>query len=407
MLNRSRRLLGALAAALAAVLLGACNDDASEPQPIRHVFVIMLQSKSFTSTFAADSKAPYLSKTLVGEGALLRQYYGTAHISTPNYIALLSGQSVTLDTAWGCGVYSDMVMSGIADLGQAIGTGCVYPASIKTLPDQLKAVNLSWKGYMEDLGNDPTRARATCGYPTLNARDRTQSSRAPSLALPGGDMYAVRHNPFVYFHSIIDSPDCDTQVVNLNQLENDLKAIDTTANFTWITPGMCHGGHDTPCVNGEPGGLASADAFLQKWVPLIMASPAFKRDGLLVITFDQGAPTSSFSADGKTQTYVFAGEACCNQQPGPNVVFPITQRFAKELTRLPYDIDTVTQRHGGGRVGAVMLSPFIKPGTVSDTPYNHYALLRTLEDLFAVGGYLGYAGQEGLKAIGNDVFNNR
>ena len=407
MLNHSRRLLRALAAALAAVLLGACNDDASEPQPIRHVFVIMLQSKSFTSTFAADSKAPYLSKTLPAEGALLRQYHGTAHISTPNYIALLSGQSVSLATAWGCGIYSDFVLTGMADLGQAIGTGCVYPASIKTLPDQLKAVNLSWKGYMEDLGTDPTRARATCGYPTLNARDRTQSSRAPSLALPNGDMYAVRHNPFVYFHSIIDSPDCDTQVVNLNQLENDLKAIDTTANFTWITPGMCHGGHDTPCVNGEPGGLASADAFLQKWVPLITASPAFKRDGLLVITFDQGAPTSSFSPDGKTQTYVFAGEACCDQQPGPNVIFPITQSFPKELTRLPYDIETITQRHGGGRVGAVMLSPFIKPGTVSDTPYNHYALLRTLEDLFAVGGYLGYAGQEGLKAIGNDVFNNR
>jgi hypothetical protein len=258
------------------------------------------------------------------------------------------------------------------------------------------------------LGNDPTRARATCGNPTLNARDRTQTSRPPSVALPNGDMYAARHNPFVFFHSIVDTPACDTNVVNLNQLENDLKAIDTTANFTWITPGMCHGGHDTPCRNGEPGGLVSADAFLRKWVPLIKDSPAFKRDGLLVVTFDQGAPDDPvLSADGQKLTYVFRGESCCNQQPGPNVSYPITQSFPKALTGYPYDIETVIERSGGGRVGAVMLSPFIKPGTVSDVPYNHYALLRTLQDLFKVGGYLGYSAQQGLKPIGNEVFNNR
>lgn len=407
MSHRPRRLAGLFVALLASMLLGACNDDA-EPPPIRHVFVIMLQSKDYAKTFADDSKAPYLSKTLAAEGALLRQYHGTAHISTGNYIALFSGQSVTLDTAWGCGIYSDMVLSGMADMGQAIGTGCVYPASIKTFPEQLAAVKLTWKGYMEDLGNDPSRARATCGNPTLNTRDRTQTSRPPSVALPNGDMYAARHNPFIFFHSIVDTPACDSNVVNLNQLENDLKAIDTTANFTWITPGMCHGGHDTPCRNGEPGGLASADAFLQKWVPLIKASPAFKRDGLLIITFDQGAPSDPvLSPGGDKLTYVFRGESCCNQQGGPNVIYPITQSFPKALTGYPYDIETIIERSGGGRVGAVMLSPFIRPGTVSDTPYNHYALLRTLEDLFAVGSQLGYAGQAGLKPIGNEVFNNR
>lgn len=407
MFKPSRRLVGVLSAVAASMLLGACSDGSSEPQSIKHVFVLMLQSKNFTATFGADSKAPYLSKTLVAKGALLPQYYGTAHISTGNYIALLSGQGVTLDTSWGCGIYTDLVSTGMGDYGQVLGNGCVYPTSVNTLPGQLKAANMTWKGYMEDLGKSPTLARATCGNPTLNARDRTQSSRAPSAAFPDGDMYAARHNPFVFFHSIVDSPDCDTNVVNLNRLENDLKAVETTANFTWITPGMCHGGHDTPCVNGEPGGLASADMFLQKWVPMIMDSPAFKRDGLLIITFDQGAPTDSYSPDGKTRTYVFAGDSCCNQLPVPNVKFPITQPFSKELTRLPYDIETVIEKQGGGRIGAVMLSPFIKPGTVSDKPYNHYALLRTLQDVFGLSGYLGYAGQEGLKSIGDDVFNNR
>ena len=39
---------------------------------------------------------------------------------------------------------------------------------------------------------------------------------------------------------------------------------------------------------------------------------------------------------------------------------------------------------GGGRVGAVVLSPFIKPGTVSLTDYNHYSLLKTVERIFGL-----------------------
>jgi hypothetical protein len=44
----------------------------------------------------------------------------------------------------------------------------------------------------------------------------------------------------------------------------------------------------TTAVNGQPGGLVSADMFLQTWVPRIIASPAYKRDGLLVMAFDEG-----------------------------------------------------------------------------------------------------------------------
>ncbi len=59
---------------------------------------------------------------------------------------------------------------------------------------------------------------------------------------------------------------------------------------------------------------------------------------------------------------------------------------------------------GGGRVGAVLISKFIRPGSVNDTPYNHYSLLRSIEDLFRLN-HLGYAGQTGLVAFGSDVYN--
>jgi hypothetical protein len=60
---------------------------------------------------------------------------------------------------------------------------------------------------------------------------------------------------------------------------------------------------------------------------------------------------------------------------------------------------------GGGRVGAVLLSPFIQPGTVSAVPYNHYSTLRYIEDTFGLA-HLGYAGKSGLKVFGSDVFKH-
>jgi phosphatidylinositol-3-phosphatase len=58
---------------------------------------------------------------------------------------------------------------------------------------------------------------------------------------------------------------------------------------------------------------------------------------------------------------------------------------------------------GGGRVGAILLSKFIKPGTVSDQPYNHYSQLRSFEDLFGLG-HLGDAQQPRLHSFGPDVY---
>lgn len=78
-----------------------------------------------------------------------------------------------------------------------------------------------------------------------------------------------------------------------------------------------------------------------------------------------------------------------------------------------YDADDPTL--GGGDAGAVLISPYIKPGTVSNTYYNHYSLLRSLEDIFRVkhhssgldgDGHIGYAAQPGLAPFGSDVFTN-
>lgn len=373
------------------------------PPPIRHVFVIALENKNFSATFDPKSDAPYLAQTLRAKGALLTQYYGTGHNSLDNYIAMMSGQATTPQTATDCRIFADFHQTGSAPDGQVVGQGCVYPASVKTLANQLSAAGLTWKGYMEDMGNDPARESSTCGHPPLNAQDLTQKAEAPSAANPEGDMYATRHNPYMYFHAIIDRPFCKSDVVNLRQLTSDLRSIDTTPNFSFITPNLCNDGHDSPCANGQPGGLKSIDLFLRKWIPQILNSPAYRKDGLIVITFDEGG--SGKIEQTKTGALVTVyGEFCCGQQEGPNLgwKYPVAVTSTSHGRR----ITKRTLNYGGDRPGTLLLSKYIRPGTVSNVPYNHYSLLKSLEQIFGIHEYLGYAGQKGLVAFGQDIFTN-
>jgi len=355
----------ALASVPATVPAAAQAQGARGPvPPIRHVFVIVLENQSYHVTFGPGSPAPYLADTLVRAGALLRQYYGTGHASLDNYISMVAGLGPTPETQADCGRYVEFRQRGMAAYGQPIGRGCIYPAHVPTIASQLMARHLTWKAYMEDMGNDPTRESATCGHATIGAVDATERA-APR------DQYAAKHNPFVYFHGIIDSPVCHTNVVPLTRFEADLRSAATTPNYSLIAPSLCHDGHDRPCANGEPGGLVSANAFLAHWVPLITQSPAFRKGGLLIITFDEAS-----SAD---------ASACCHEMSGPNV------RYAG------------THGPGGGRTGTVVLSPYVRPGTVSDVPYNHYSMLRSVEDVFGLG-HIGFAAQRGLRAFGRDVY---
>ncbi|MEA2494081.1 MAG: hypothetical protein QOJ29_1992 [Thermoleophilaceae bacterium] len=334
--------------------------------PIKHVFVIWMENKNYDHTFAADKPpAPYLAKTLPAMGAMLPEYYATGHLSLDNYISVVSGQGPNPDTQADCQAYNDFVGTTGGPDGQAMGAGCVYPKDVLTIANQLEAKALTWKGYMEDMalaGGD----QKTCVHPALNQRDGTQSASAKH-------QYAARHNPFVYFHSIIDGPSCRANDVDLSQLPGDIAQSGTTATYNFITPDLCSDGHDETCADSkQKAGFEGINGFLEEWVPKILASPGFKDDGLLVVSFDEAEDDAT---------------SCCNEKASntPNAGGP-------------------TPGSGGGKVGAVMISPFIKPGTVDKTPYNHYSFLRTTEDMFALD-HLGYAGADGLVPIGDKVFN--
>jgi hypothetical protein len=362
-----------LFATLAVGLLGASTGTAAADVPhVNHVFIIVLENEDAADTFGPKTEIPYLASTMTGEGAFVKNYYATGHLSLDNYISMVSGQAPNPETQADCQFYTDVTPGLPSSDGQVVGNGCVYPASVQTVATQLEANGFTWKGYMQDMANSAPAQAASCRHPSLNSSDGTQTAKPT-------DQYAARHNPFVYFHSIIDSPTCQANDVDMRQLAPDLRSEATTPDYAFITPNLCNDGHDAPCADGAPGGMKQANGFLKNLIPQITSSPAYQDRGLIIVTFDEAEGGTSPSDD---------GSACCGEQSGPNTP------AAGALTGGP----------GGGRIGAVMVSNCIRPGTVSTDPYNHYSQLRSIEDNFGLP-HLGYAGQGGLQPFGKDILN--
>ncbi len=317
---------------------------------IKHVWLIILENKSFDATFTGLNNNTYLWQTLPSQGVLLKNYYGTGHFSLDNYISLVSGQATQPDTQDDCPNYD--TFSGQVDLkgslrtnrnyGQVVSAqgpnaaagsnGCVYPANVPTLFNQLDAAHVGWKGYAQDLGNPdasgPTHSQGPnyCGAP-YTSPGATGSTAQPN---PGSanatDQYVPKHFPFPWFESLLNNPnDCNsTHIANLfdqsNGLYHDLQSESTTPAFSWISPNNCSDGHDAVChgnnlsggfSNASPllnatqpnapvnytGGLYAADLFLEHVIPEIEASPAFKDGGLIDITFDEGFPPFTYTGN--------------------------------------------------------------------------------------------------------------
>ena len=125
-------------------------------------------------SFGTPSADPYLARILPRMGALLENYYAIGHASADNYIAEISGQAPSLGTQADCPVWIPFPGDAVAGpYHQVPGEGCVYPAQVQTLGNQLSGAGRSWAAYLQDMGNDP-------------ARDNTVSTaRGPALRPPG------------------------------------------------------------------------------------------------------------------------------------------------------------------------------------------------------------------------------
>jgi hypothetical protein len=249
-----------------------------KPGAIKHVWLIILENKSYDATFTGLNQNSYLWKTLPAQGVLLKDYYGTGHSSMDNYLSMVSGQSPSEDVQEDCsttdtllntnaGIESSLLTShGLnPNYGQLdskgganapLGSnGCSFPTDVPTLFNQLNAAGVTWKDYDQDLGGAqnylqspdtafaaetvPGREDAACGGPGTTANnpvtdplnlvspsgDVSSYTGAQSQINPGGtdyiDQYVAKHNPVPWFESLTGQDNTDGTVTPpLNEPSN-------------------------------------------------------------------------------------------------------------------------------------------------------------------------------------------
>jgi hypothetical protein len=430
--------------------------EAPKLPPVKHVFLIVLADQAYAQTFGPESPAPYIAHTLERRGELLVRFYGVAHEELADEVALISGLGPTPQTAADCPTFSDIVPGQANSKGQYTGQGCIYPKEAQTVGEQLTAKGFTWKVYAEGLGDvsggaaEPVAGGSSgvggaggsksvaCWHPEFGAPDTTSQA-------PQGDTFATFRDPFTYFDGVLHSPECARDDVGIEGLAGDLKSAKSTPALSYIVPDLCHDGRPTPCGPGAPSGLPAAETFLRRVVPEILASPAYHKGGLLIITTDQ-APTTGEYAD---------SSSCCMQPrfPAPAAAStpvgttnaatatPTTPAAATPATGTPTTTGTATTTpppsspttttpaattpaattpavttpapatpgidlppKGGGQVGALLISPYVKPATFDQEPFNDFSLLRTIENLFGLPP-LGYAATRGLSSLEASVFS--
>ena len=291
-------------------------------RPFDHVFVIFMENHG-TPSIIGDPNAPFINQ-LASQNTLATNYFGVTHPSLPNYVAATSGNN------W----YSN-------------SDNPTQVFDHTNLVDELEQAHKSWKAYMEDL---------------------------PSVGFTGAQstdgMYVNKHNPFVLYKDVLDSPQRLSHVVPLDQLSQDL-AANTVPNFSWITPNVCndmHGEGAGACPYSNDALLKQdGDAFVQHWVTAITHSKAWTGNSVIFIAWDENDYTGN-SADGGWAN----ANGCCDSPvvPAGASFFPAGGVY------------------GGGEVPMIVVGTQVKHHFTTSVAYNHYSMLKTIE----AGWHLPYMG---------------
>ena len=139
----------------------------------------------------------------------------------------------------------------------------------------------------------------------------------------GSGGYAKKHNPFIYYDDISNSPTRCSRLVGFAQLAADLRR-GQLPTFAWITPNLCDDGHDC--------GVGGSDRFLARTVPALLHE--LGPHGFLLVTWDEGN----------------SDRACC------------------------------AGAARGGHIVTLVAGPTIRPGSRLSAPVDHYGVLATIEE---------------------------
>jgi phospholipase C len=206
------------------------------------VFTIVMENHD-RSEIIGSAQAPYITGLARDHAEAVGYHDSYVHPSKPNYLWMVAGQNF--------GILND----------DDPGPGNVVTTR-SHLVDQIERAGLTWKSYQESMGEP-------CGL-------RSQG------------LYAVKHDPFVYFSDVNGwdgttfqpSARCAEHVVDYQQLDADI-ASGRVPDYVFITPNMINDMHD--------GSVQDGDRWLAREVPKILATPAYQNGGVLFLTWDEGS----------------------------------------------------------------------------------------------------------------------
>jgi hypothetical protein len=259
---------------------GPCGTGTRPPAAYRHIMWIWMENHMFDQVIG-NADAPY-ETALAGQCGTATDYAAVGSPSLPNYLGATSGDIH--------GIHDDAPPSS-------------HPLDVDNLFRQVRALGGAEKSYQESMSTN-------CDLGSTGS-------------------YAVKHNPAAYYVGGDDRSACMADDVPLGapdqgQLRTDLDR-DALPTFSFVTPNLCNDTHDCSVDTG--------DKWLEQWVPVILASNAYRSGAMaLFIVWDEPTP-------------------------------------------MPF----------------IAVSPTIPPGTKVSTRMDHYALLHTTEAMVGISTFLGRA----------------
>jgi phosphatidylinositol-3-phosphatase len=239
--------------------LSSTTIPTSSPVPstfptFNHVVLVIEENHNFSEVIGNPSM-PYFN-SLASQYSLAKEYFANAHPSLPNYLMLTTGEMETFNDQFTGTIGDDNIVRELVKAGK------------------------SWKAYMESI---------------------------PSAGYLGADAppYVRRHNPFSYLSDVQNDSSQAANIVPFTQFASDL-ANNTLPQFSFISPDLNNDAHN--------GTLAAADSWLQSNMAPLIASPAFKSGGLLIITFDEAEDTDLDHGGGQVPTLIISSNAKSNFQ---------------------------------------------------------------------------------------------
>jgi hypothetical protein len=436
---------------------------------IKHVWVIMLADGGYSQTFASGD--PYFSKSLPKQGKLIQYYYAVAGGELANQLGLISGQGPTPQTETNCPTFTNITPASKGKHGQVLGQGCVYPHRTKTLANELTAAHLTWKAYVQGLATGQPGQPQTCRRPALGSADNNQVPQPTDQYVTWRNPFVYFHSltdSKACRKNDVDFSQLSTDLTNASTTPNlsyiipnpcddgspqpctvgGQSGLTTTDSFLrtlvpeiknsaayqagglilitfdqapqtgpFADPSSCCATPTYPNLAGVPTTSPTTTAppatttpttptttstTTTTTNPTTSTSTTTTTSTSTTTTTSTSTTTSTTTPTTSTSTTTTAGTST------PTTTTPATSPTTTTTTPPPgLGQGQTSPTGGGGQVGLLMISPWVKAGTLDAIDYyNHYSLLASIEDIFNLKK-LGYAKQTGLPVMDSATFDGK